>query len=125
MAGLVAEILIVCFSFGLYIAYHVWFFLIHGTGLRTTKTHARDGRDDIFIRGKIARIQFVDLVCRDNDTIAGIQQNRNALLGVAFLAGTASLLAQKILSAILDVDQRDQIKAFTVCIASSPKPSSR
>lgn len=45
-----------------------------GTGLRTTKMHSRDGREDMFMKGKVARIQFTDLVVRDNDTIVGIQQ---------------------------------------------------
>ena len=101
-------------SFGLFITYHIWFFLIHGTGLRTTKTHTSDGREDKFLKGKLARIQFADLVCRDNDTIAGIQQNRNALIGVSFLAGTVSLLAHKILEIILDITQQEQMKAFAV-----------
>ena len=114
MAGFAVELSIVLCSFGLFIAYHIWFFLIHGTGLRTTRTQARDGRDDKFLKGKVARIQFADLVCRDNDTIAGIQQNRNALIGVSFLAGTVSLLAQKILEIVLDSDQQDQMKAFAV-----------
>lgn len=114
MAGFGAELSIVLCSFGLFIVYHIWFFCIHGTGMRTTKPQARDGRDDKFVRGKLARIQFADLVCRDNDTIAGIQQSRNALIGVSFLAGTVSLLAQKILSIILDIDQQEQMKAFAV-----------
>jgi hypothetical protein len=114
MAGFAAELLLVLFSFLLYFGYHLWFFLIHGTGFRGTKLHSRDGRQDMFLRGKQARIQFSDLVARDDDTIAGIQQNRNGLLGLSFLAGTVSLIAQNILSIILDLDQQAQIKAWTV-----------
>jgi hypothetical protein len=114
MAGLAAEIPIVVCSFALFLLYHVWFFGIHGTGLLKTKPQAHDLHEDIFHKGSAARIQFADLVCRDNDTIQGIQQNRNGLTGVAFMSATVSILAQKILSNILDLDKQDQMKAFAV-----------
>jgi hypothetical protein len=69
MISFTVEILIVAFSFGLFITYHIWFFCIHGTGLRTTKLHTRDGRYDLFHKGNVARIQFTEMVCREDSTI--------------------------------------------------------
>jgi hypothetical protein len=120
MANLSAELSMVLGSFLLYVGYHFWFFRIHGTGMRSTKPRTKDGREDIFLKGKIARIQFADLICLENDTICGIQQNRNALIGVAFLAGTVSLLAQKVLSILLAQDQQAQIKRFGVRFRECP-----
>jgi hypothetical protein len=113
MAGLAAEISIVVLSLALFLFYHVWFFGIHGAGL-FAKPQGRDLSEDVFHKGRVARIQFADLVCRDNDTIQGIQQNRNGLTGVAFMSATVSILAQKILSNLLDLDKRGQIEAFAV-----------
>jgi hypothetical protein len=111
MAGLGGEITIVVFSFGLFLGYHVWFF---GRGFFKTKPQAVQEREDKFHKGRVARIHFSDLVCRDNDTIQGIQQERNCLLGVAFMSATVSILAQNILSILLDIDKRDQMKAYAV-----------
>lgn len=46
-------------------------------------------------------------------------QNRNGLTGVSFLAGVVSIMAQKILAILLDMEQQDTIRAFAVCFSPS------
>jgi hypothetical protein len=116
MSGLAAELGIVLASVALYLAYHIWFFCIKGTGLRGVDMTRKPG--SLFTRGRIARIQFCEVICDTNDTIAGIQQNRNGLMAVALLTGTTSVLAQKVLSVLLDEDQLNQIRAYGVRVLS-------
>lgn len=108
MAGAAAEAAIIAASTALYLLYHAYFFLASGF------LHVRDGGRNLFSKGRVARVQFCELICGDDDTIAGIQQNRNCLLGVSFLAGTSSILAQKVLSIILDTAQLEQIREYGV-----------
>jgi hypothetical protein len=89
------------------VAYHLWFSFISGAGLR--RVEASSAQKNLFDRGKIARVQFSEMICEGNDAISGIQQNRNCLLAVSFLAGTVSLLAQKILAILLDDGQLKQV----------------
>ena len=112
MSGIAAEISLVVISFALYILYHIWFFFIAGSGLR--KTELDHAQKNLFDRGKVARAQFSEQICLSNDTICGIQQNRNCLLAVSFLAGTVSLLAQKVLTILLDDSQVQQIREYAV-----------
>lgn len=119
MANLGAELAMVVCAFGIYVAYHIFFFIFYGSGLRTTKVGKREGQadyHDMFNRGKIARIHFSQMICEENDTICGLQQNRNGLIAVSFLAGTASLLAQKVLSILLTEEQLEQIERYGVCL---------
>ena len=69
---------------------------------------------NLFDRGKVARAHFSEMVCDSNDTICGIQQNRNCLIAVSFLAGTVSILAQKVLAILLDDAQVQQIRTYGV-----------
>lgn len=120
MANLGAELAMVACAFGIYFAYHIFFFVLYGSGLRTTKVgkgHTETKYNDLFNKGKIARITFSDMMCDENDTICGIQQNRNGLIAVSFLAGTASLMAQKVLSILLTEEQLDQIERYGVCFS--------
>eukprot|EP00892_Ulva_mutabilis_P012029 jgi/Ulvmu1/9199/UM005_0299.1 len=115
MANLGSELAMVGSAFAIYLAYHISFFMLYGSGLRTTKVWKREGEaayNDMFNRGKIARIHFSQMICEENDTICGIQQNRNGLIAVSFLAGTASLLAQKVLSILLTEEQLEQIERY-------------
>jgi hypothetical protein len=112
MAGLAAELGIVLGSVALYLAYHIWFFYIKSSGFRQVDMHRRP--KNLFTRGRIARVQFCEVICDTNDTIAGIQQNRNGLMAVAFLTGTTSIIAQKVLSVLLDEAQLEQIRAYGV-----------
>jgi hypothetical protein len=112
MANIGGEIAIVVCSFVLFIGYHIWFFLIHAAGVFRPKD--QKGPNDKFRKGQIARIQFSDLVCRDNDTIQGIQQNRNGLTGVAFMSATVSILAQKMVTILLDLEKREQMEDYAV-----------
>jgi hypothetical protein len=116
--SLAAEICLVLSSVLIYASYHGWLFYVHGPGLGTSAV-INDKHADLFSRGKIARILFAEMICNEDDTICGIQQNRNCLLGVAFLAGTVSLIAQKVLSIILSADQLDQIKNYGVRLLSN------
>lgn len=86
----------VILSFLIYIVYHVWLFKGSGRHLRTAELDTHGSSRDMFHKGNIARCEFSESVCRDDDTILGIQQNRNCLLGAAFLATTVSLLAQNV-----------------------------
>ena len=112
MSSLAVELTLVLLSFGLYLAYLLWFFFSRGASLRTADPNSF-GRN-LFASGKIARAHFSEMVCADNDTISGIQQNRNCLIAVSFLAGTASILAQNLLDILLDQEKQDQIRAYGV-----------
>jgi membrane glycosyltransferase len=112
MSDAAVELSCVAVSFVLYIAYHLWFFVISGSGLRQVQASAV--HKNLFDRGKIARVQFAEMICESNDTICGIQQERNCLVAVSFLAGTVSLLARKILSILLDDTQIEQIRKYGV-----------
>lgn len=106
-------------AFGIYFGYHIFFFVFYGSGLRTTRVGKGESEtkyNDLFNKGKIARITFSEMICDANDTICGIQQNRNGLIAVSFLAGTASLMAQKVLSILLTEDQLQQIERYGVCL---------
>lgn len=114
MAGVAAEAAMITASAAVYLLYHAYFFIASGL----LRVRGRGG--NLFAKGRVARVQFCELVCSDDDTIAGIQQNRNCLLGVSFLAGTSSILAQKVLSIILDTAQLEQIRAYGVRPCPAP-----
>ena len=116
MAGLAAELCMAVASALLYLAYHVWLFFIKGTGLHRVDTERRNR--NLFAKGRLARVHFCEMICDANDTIAGLQQNRNCLLGVSFLAGTSSILAQKVLAIILDEAQVEQVRAYGVWLST-------
>lgn len=91
-------------SFLLYISYHAWLFYGKGSGFRRARTNA--SAYGLFNRGKVARVQFIQSVCETDDTILGIQQARNALLGVSFLAAICTVLAQQVLVILVDLDKQ-------------------
>lgn len=101
-------------SFSMYIAYHAWFFYIKGVGFR--RARITGGAYGLFNRGKIARVQFITSVCETDDTILGIQQGRNALQGVSFLAAICTLLASQVLDILLDLDK--QVRTTDMCTPS-------
>lgn len=114
MSDLGLEMALVVISFAMYAAYHIWFFV--ASGFRDVEVVGN--RKSLFNSGKIARAQFSELICDSDDTISGIQQNRNCLLAVAFLAGTASILAQKLLSILLDDKKLEQVRSYGVRVNS-------
>lgn len=65
MSDLAVELSLVLIGFGLYLAYHLWFFFAPGTSLRTADTAAVD--KDLFNAGKIARAQFCEMICEAGD----------------------------------------------------------
>jgi hypothetical protein len=114
MSDLGLEVGLVVISFAIYVAYHIWFFI--ASGFRDVDVGS--SRKSLFNSGKIARAQFSELICNSDDTISGIQQNRNCLLAVAFLSGTASILAQKLLSILLDDKKLEQVRSYGVRVIS-------
>eukprot|EP00892_Ulva_mutabilis_P011588 jgi/Ulvmu1/8801/UM048_0056.1 len=102
-----AEAFLICGAILIYIGYHVWLFYSHDNNSPDRKAGV-----PLFSQGRVARICFTDMICKENDTIAGIQQNRNVLTGIGFLAAIASVLAQKVMSILLDQESLDQIARY-------------
>lgn len=107
MANVAVEGLVIFSSFLVYLGYNYWLFCVNGEN----RPDRKDGVP-LFSQGRVARICFADLICQDNDTITGIQQNRNVLTGVGFLAAISSLLAQKVMSILLDEESLGQIARY-------------
>lgn len=111
MSNVAAEALMVSASLVVYVGYHYWLFVVNDK-----KPPDRKNGVPLFSQGRIARICFADMICKENDTITGIQQNRNVLTGVGFLAAISSVLAQKVMSILLDEDSLGQIARYGVCL---------
>lgn len=109
MAGTAVEALLVSSSFIFYLGYNYWLFCINGQ-----KNPDRKHGVPLYSQGRVARICFTDLICLDNDTICGIQQNRNVLTGIGFLAAISSVLAQKVMSILLDEESIGQLERYGV-----------
>lgn len=117
MANVAVEGLVIFSSFLVYLGYNYWLFCVNGEN----RPDRKDGVP-LFSQGRVARICFADLICQENDTIAGIQQNRNVLTGVGFLAAISSLLAQKVMSILLDEESLGQIARYGVWGTPQMKP---
>lgn len=109
MANTAVEALMVSGSFVVYLGYNYWLFYVNDQ-----KKPDRKHGVPLYSQGRVARICFTDLICHGNDTICGIQQNRNVLTGIGFLAAISSVLAQKVMSILLDEESLRQLERYGV-----------
>lgn len=87
MSPLAAELGVVTLSFLICIVcYHVALWKGFGGHLRTVQLDAHGAFRDTIYKGRIARCEISESVCRDDDSILGIHQNHSCLLGAAVLA---------------------------------------
>lgn len=106
------EALIIVFSLGVFLGYHMWLILLRGRGY---DAHNGDRFHDFFTAGKAARSVWAEAcTAEEKEAIVAVQTLRNALMGCTYMATVSAVLATAGITIMLDPSKTDRIAAIAV-----------
>jgi uncharacterized membrane protein len=102
------ELIVVIISFGIFIAYHLWLFVLHD------RVHPH-GVHSAWAMGKKARaVACQTWTLDERDVINGIQAMRNAMAAITFMSALTGILATLIVPIMLDPTKTGRIEQLAL-----------